>query len=411
MPKRTWNILLIIGFSVYLLFSLLTIHKYGNVYQWDFKKDYYAAKVQAAGLDFYDAPYLRHMAGSQVDQYYIYTPPSIWFFRLFALFSFKIAYTLVLVLKILILVGLVWLWKKEFRLGPLNPGFFIFLFFAFHYALMTDILAGNVALFELAGLWVAFFLFLRRRYILFSLIVVLISLFKIMPLFFLVLLLFSKARRRLLLATAAGMSFLLIQGFSYLLNPSLYRSFVTALSGSGTFEWGGQNLSLLSLLKAGLGMTGWTSASVLAMVLYLAAIAAISIITFRTYLQRRISWGEDSERILILLACLVFCLICPRMKDYSYIIVLLPGYIALRTLSRDKGYAFLFLLLVLDTPDSIAALSFRSIADLFWTYYPLILAMAIWLLFVGRSHAREKTESNMFPFSSVERQRRSTFLE
>ncbi|MDD8025190.1 MAG: glycosyltransferase 87 family protein [Acidobacteriota bacterium] len=386
--KYGFKALLALAFAAYLAASLLTIHKYGNVYQWDFKKDYYAARVQAEGLDFYDAPYLRHMAGSPVEQFYIYTPPSIWFYRLFTLFSFKNAYTLVLILKLLTLLGLVLLWQKEFRLGPLDPGFFIFLFFAFHYALTADFLSGNFALFEQAGLWAAFAFFLRKRYILFSLLIVLVSLFKILPLFFLVLLLFSKARRRFLLAASAGASFLLVQGLSYLLNPGLYRSFLHTLTGPGSNEWGNRNLSLVSFLKTVLdrmaGVIGRPLPAALAQILFAAAALAIVLISLRAYLRRRAAWGADADRMLVFLACLVFCLISPRTKDYSYLIVLLPGYVALRTRARDKGIVFLFLLLILDTPDSISALGLRPVAEYFWTYYPLFLTGLTWILYVGK---------------------------
>jgi len=274
-------------------------------------------------------------------------------------------------------------------LGPIDPFFVVFLFFAFHYALTADFLSGNVSLFEMAGLWAAFAFFLRKRYIWFSLLVILASLFKIFPLFFLSLLLFSKARRRLLLAAAAGASWLLIQGLSFLWNPQMFHSFLATIKRFGGLEWGAKNLSLISLIKSGLDLAAkaFGTPSVpraLAPALFLAAAAALVVISIRTWRRRRQAWGGDADRMLVFLACLVFTLLCPRRTASSLCLALLPGYGAVRTVGRDKGAVRLFILLILDTPDSISALGLRPLAEMLWVYSPLLQTVLVWALYVAR---------------------------
>ena len=105
---KTAKRILVVLLALYVLWTAWQIIKGSDRYQWDFKKDYYAAKVQAAGLNFYDKPYLRHFAGSPVNQFYGYLPISIWFFRIFTLFSYPVAFVLNLAFMALLLAGAFW---------------------------------------------------------------------------------------------------------------------------------------------------------------------------------------------------------------------------------------------------------------------------------------------------------------
>lgn len=404
---RLFKTILAVVLTIYLGSILVSIYKHCNVLQWDFKTHYYAAEVDEAGLNFYDRPYLHHFARSPVTQYYSYPPVSIWFFRFFSLFKYRTAYTLFLVLKCFVLLSLVILWQKEFLQAKGGVFFYVFLVFAFNGALYIDIVAGNISLFEQFGLWFAFFFFLRQKYTIFCLLVLLASIFKVVPIFFLIVLLFSQEKKKYLYFLGSAAVFLLVHLISYLMNPFLFGEFVRVFSNMLREKRGITNPSTYVFLnsvinrlnqKMGLNLPP----AILPAVFLLVAIGII-FISWKAYLRIKQMPDANRGRLLIFLTCLVYALLIPRFKDYSYTLLLVPAYFILMNLTEKKGTVFLFILMILTMPTHANPPGIEVISEFFWNFYPLVLAYLVWILFLrGIYDSTEKP---------IPASRRSGFIE
>jgi len=382
LPKRILAAILLI----YFIFIIIKINKYCNLYQWDFKKDYYAAKVHEAGLNFYDQSYLRHFARSPVDQYYAYTPISIWFFRLFALFNYRTSYTILLILKCFILLGLVYLWKKEFLHKEMDVAFYVFFLLAFNGALYVDLLSGNVSLIEQFGLWLAFYFFLKKKLVAFCLSIVLISVFKVVPLFFLLLLFLSKEKKKHVYFLGSIATFLILQLVSHLMNPLLLKDFLRVFSGLLSEKRGITNSSTYVFLNQIFEWTtqkmGITLPRAILLMVFLAIVAGVIFLSWQAYTRLKEMSGQEKEKILIFLTCLAYALIIPRFKDYSYTLLIVPAYFALKRFAREKGSMLFFVLMILTIPENANPPGFQVISKFAWNFYPLALAYAIWILYL-----------------------------
>lgn len=383
--------------KVHLLFPVLLALYFGallaeiytkcNVYQWDFKTHYYAAEVAEAGLNFYDRPLLRHFARSQVQQYYSYPPYSIWFYRIFSLFNFRTGYTLFLLIKCLALGGLVILWRKEFL--PVRGGvfFFAFILFAFNGALIVDFETGNISLLEQFLLWWAFFFFLKRKPLPFCALVLLASTFKIIPLFFLILLPLSSMKRKYWHFMGASAAWVLLQGVSYLTDPMLFGEFLKIFRGM-VKEWRGitnpSTYVLLNNIAAGLRKaSGITLPPIVLPVVFGMIVSVILWISWVAYRRLGSLSEAQRDRLLIFLACLVYALILPRFKDYSYTLLLVPAFYCLIELTSKKGPAFFFVLILLTIPGHANPPGLEVVSRFLWDFYPLFLAYLTWVLFLN----------------------------
>ncbi len=380
------HLLFLMLLALYFGALLAEIYKKCNVYQWDFKTHYYAAEVAEAGLDFYDRPLLRRFARSPVQQYYSYPPLSIWFYRIFSLFNFRTGYTLFLLIKCLALAGLVMLWQKTFLPERGRVFFFAFILFAFNGALIVDFTAGNISLLEQFLLWCAFFFFLKRKPFPFCVLVLLAATFKIIPLFFLILLPLSSMKRKYLYFLGAFAAWGFLQGVSYLMDPLLFGEFLKIFRGM-VKEWRGitnpSTYVLLNNIAAGLReKTGITLPPIVLPVIFGMIVSVILMISWAAYRRLRSRPEAQRDRLLIFLACLVYALILPRFKDYSYTLLLVPAFYCLIELTSQKGPAFFFMLMVLTIPGHANAPGSEVASRFLWNFYPLFLAYLIWALFL-----------------------------
>jgi len=371
--------------AAYFMAFIGKILKNRDVYQWDFKAHYYAAEMHEKGLNFYDRAYLRHIAKSPVAQYYCYPPLAIWFYRLFSRFDYHAAYNIFLFMKCFMLVGLVLLWQKEFLQKNAGPAFLAFVLFAFNGALFTDFFAGNVSLVEQCGLWLAFFFFLRRKYPVFCVLILLTSMIKVVPLFFLILLPLSRAKRKYAYFLGSAAVWVFIQAASYLTNPTLYKGFLGYFRRMPNLEWKGiTNPATYAFINKVLNVFGKagdsTPAPFLLPALFAMVAIAVCAVSWKAY--RRLQRIPENRRdlLLVFLVCLVFALLVPRFKDYSYLLLLAPAYYALTNIGSDKGGVFLFFLMILTIPGHANPPGLEAVSRFLWDFYPLALAYLTWIL-------------------------------
>jgi len=390
-PRRLLHIWALVGFSLYaafLFFSIIRGIDHGS--QWDFKSHYCAAQVHKLGLNFYDEPYLRHYCSPDASQYYSYTPLSIWFFRFFNLFPFSTAFYLFLALKALALAALFVIWTRIFLEKEADPGFFVFSLLAFNGALFLDLRAGNVSLFEQLGLWLGFFFLLRKKPALFGLCVVLVATFKVVPLIFLALLLVVKEKKKALYFGGSLLVFAALQGLSFALNPFLGKEFFRVFFSMLRETRGITNPSSFLWLQevvdsSSLSVFGRQAPNLLIFGLWAAVSGLIVFLTWKALSRIRRNPGGDSDKAVIFLFCLAYALLMPRFKDYSYILLLVPAYFALKKYAAGLGRVFLFVLAGLSVAENTSLPGFEVVFRHFWNYFPLFTGAVFWALYLRRA--------------------------
>jgi len=368
--------------SVYSAFLLWDIFVHRESKQWDFQTYYYAAKAHASDLNPYALINLSEVAHKKIRLRFLYPPVTLWFFRLFALFDYTTAYILYFLFKCFLLLGLVFLWAKVFLSHERDWVFYFFLLFAFNSALYVDLVAGNISLLEQFFIWLAFFFFLKKRFSLFCLCLLGAALFKTTPIVFLALLFFLPGKKKYVYA-AAALSVFGAANLIFYRTDSLFAAylFYARRKGPGIFSHStlGFFLDLFGYFKE---KEVISVPQALPSLLFYATIAVVLGVTF--FRLKRIRFGRKLEdpRILIFLVCVIYVLVLPRFKDYSYVLMIVPAYYVIkRFVSEGSVYPWI-LIFFLSTPIHVNLPGFNGFFTFFWNYYPLFLAFVVWILYL-----------------------------
>jgi len=393
-----FKLVILVLLCLYSLFLLLNIATGINQrFQWDFKTYYCAAHVAGLGLNYYDPAYLRHFCSMDVQQYYNYTPLTIWFFRFFNLFDYPTAYLLYFLLKVVALAGLLFVWKKLFLEKEGDLGFFVFALLAFNNALYVDLLAGNISLFEQLALWLAFFFLLRRRLFLFGLCLVVIANFKVVPLAFLILLLFLEDKKKFIYFFGWLGAFAGLQVVSYVFSPFLYKEFLrvffsmlretSGILNPSAFVW------LQNLLRSYYPkVMGTLPPPALVYSVFALVAAAIIWLSGRAVFRLRRRESPEAAKIIVFLSCVAYALLMPRFKDYSYVLLLVPAYFALKKMVGGLGRILFFALMILSVPEHVNLPGFKEIFEQVWYIFPLWAAATVWILYLRYANSSGGTQ-------------------
>jgi hypothetical protein len=211
--------------------------------------------------------------------------------------------------------------------------FCLFLVLALGGALFADLRSGNVGLLEVALLWGGFASLLSGRIIRACALIVLGACFRFMPIVFLGLLPFYSHRWPTLVAILGIAAFVGIQ-----LSPcaSLGIPFGTFIHYAGLLsgEPGPSNPSSLCLCRDLVWLVqGWLKHPPPAWAPE--AVWGVFVVIV-LLVSARAGWGlahrADGQRDtrLIILACLTYGLVVPRLKDFGFVVLLVPTYLALR---------------------------------------------------------------------------------
>ena len=371
---------------LYFTFIVVVIFKYSHTYQWDFRSSYYAAKIFASGQNPYDANIVSK-AAQPLPQLYTYPPVTLYFYRIFSSFEYKTAYYVFLFLKCIALMGLLYLWRKKYfeRSQEIPEAFFyIFCLLAFSSAVKLDMNAGNINLFEQCMLWLGFSYYLKRRFFLFTIIILVAASFKILPALFLLLLCLSDDKNNILYLSIASILFLFYLLINYLVAPHLFIGFLkNALAVCN--ERGIINASTFNFVKdLAIVLQDKTGFILSNEVIWLSYFSIITIIVFSTcYAYRRLFTKKiiEKEKMELFLFCLIYALILPRFKDYAYVLLLIPTDYILKKKNFIKVYPVLFVLTVFPSYQFLL-LTNTGVSALLHQYYSLILAYGVWSLYL-----------------------------
>jgi hypothetical protein len=274
------------------------------------------------------------------------------------------------------LASLVVLWRRHFERLEANWLTILYFVLAFNGALYTDLKAGNVSLFEQLGLWLAFAALLKGQYARFCLCVILVAQFKLTPLFFAVLLLFVPLRPQWKWLALCVAGFGAVFSLNYLLQPELLGQFFK--SASGLDEGNASTLSLMRDVLDRARGAGFAARSHLDELAFLGLAGVTALYSLAVAVRYRALAARD-PKLLIYFACALFTVISPRMKVYSYILLLIPALHLLRRLpARTVLPAASLLAVAVLFPQSGTLLLGATPFDILYHFLPLAAAFLVW---------------------------------
>ena len=396
MAKKIAKIVGPVLLLAYFLTLVLHISAQSDQYQWDFRTHRKAAEIFAAGSDPYDSHVLFRQKGA--DFLYTYPPFTLFFYALFNQTDYDTAFHIFLLVKCVLLLGLVIFWRWAF-LGPEGDAlFFLFCLLVFNSAVFADLIAGNINLVEQILLWMAFFFYLKHRPVLFCAFVLLAASFKMTPIFFVVLVLTSDHSKKFHYFGGAVAIFLVYLFVQYLIYPEMFIGFVrnalTVVGESGavgpsTEKFVNEIFALLSQL------IGPVSPAVISAVVIALAALVVYLSAKAYFLLNPVpSDHPDREKMILFLLCLVYALIHPRLKDYAYMLLIVPSYYIMKTTRVNKAFGFIFVLSILAAPHLLLP-GFDILSALAWRYFPLMIAYTIWGLYLYEIFSLAKNEASL----------------
>jgi hypothetical protein len=250
-----------------------------------------------------------------------------------------------------------------------------------------------VALIEQLLIWIAFLCYIRGRLIFFCAFIVCAAVFKLTPILFLVLLIFAETRGRMTYLFASLGGFLIIQAFSWLINPTLFNSFLT--NASRMEESGLTNPSTFSFLRdlytLPLQWSGGTVPQSLVLILAVTIALVLVIVVFRLSARVQKSSLPDKQLVIVFLNCLLYTLTLPRFKSYSFTLLLLPTYYLIK---RVEGISMRRMLMIVALFGTFALPFWKDVFILIWTYSPLVLAAGVLWLYLEWLSPLEELQQN-----------------
>jgi len=342
-------------------------------YQWDLHAYYGSVKSYAEGGE----PY------AHAEFTYVYPPPTMFLFQWMAWISFKTIRNVFTIINAIVLVGLIYLWAEKILKCRNDPFFYIFCFGAYNTSILIALRSGNIELIINGILWLGFYFYLKGKTGLFCISTLAASMFKINLIALLVLLLFINDKRRGSYIMLSGLLFLAYLLSAYAMSPHLFSGYLDNIHEKAFgSERGAINPSTLEFVKdITVRLDKWTglfhteSSRILA---YLAVAAATIILSLYAYLRFSRRTRGDNRMLVLFFICIVYAIISPRFKDYSYMLIIPPTYYFI---AQKKEYMNIAtILLVLTFPPVSSGLATSTLLDGLGVYFPLFLAYSVWLM-------------------------------
>jgi hypothetical protein len=291
--------------------------------QWDFRTYYFAAQAHSQGADPYDIEKLQALADREISLAYVYPPHTLYAFRPFLLFSFETAYQLFFLLKLAALAALIYIWYTRFLFDKRFAVVLCLLCaFAFRETIIRDLYAGNVSVFEQLMLWAAAFCFVEKKPLAYCLLIGITALFKFTFVILLFAVLLDRDRKAVPSFIAVGAAFTAVTLVSFLSNPALFEGFVANVAALNEgIPINQASLALIrDILRFVSEITGGEFVR-LDSAFHIAFVLFLLIFSFRSVSGYDF---RNNRADFIILCFFLYALIMPRMKDYSYILLVIP---------------------------------------------------------------------------------------
>ena len=345
-----------------------------NNYQWDLHMFLGSATDFMQGI----SPY----RGKGLSFYH--PPLTLYLYGLVAQLPFVLAYELWLALKIAALGALFLIWNRHFLKLDFAWATVLYFILAYNGAIYSDLVSGNVSLFEQLGLWFGFAALLQGRYALFCLCVILVAQFKLTPIFFSVLLLFVPKRPQWQWFAVCAAGFVAVFLLNLVFQPALLKDFFTVAAVLD--ERGVQSPGTLAFIRDVFDRIGgptFSEGTRADEAVFVIIALAIGVFSLAAVLHHRRANAEPDSKLIVYFACLAYALAVPRMKSYSYILLLIPTLALIRLWPRHMLVpAACAALTALDVfPLGGSLLPFRSLSQLLYEYMSPAAALVAWIGF------------------------------
>jgi hypothetical protein len=358
---------------------------FSPVGQWDFETYYYALKVRDAGGNPWDMAEVVKAAGGTA-HYFIFPPHTLAFFRLFAFDDVQTAKDAYLVARLLCVAGLLTLWAACFVRAGARGWFLAFAALGFNATICRDLVVGNVSILEQVPIWLGLWALLRGRPGCFCALIIVAAQFKLLPAVLLLLLLVTKSPRKWEYLFASVLACGLVAAGVYWWDPQGARIFLNLSLHVGTMEPGGViHPSAFALIQEvaerlvqAWAVCGHLPPKTLGNWAYLFYAAAVLVV------YGCAAWRGMDVRRAVFTGILTYVLLAPRMKDYSYIIALVPTFELIRESLTSRTSERLLAL----TVGAVVLLTLPGLEPL-WQYRPLLLAAWAWVIGVGMQEGHD----------------------
>ena len=371
--QKTAHDKLLQAFALLVAFGLMALVAIRwNSYQWDFQMFYGSATDFLQGT----SPY----RGKGLSFYH--PPLTLYLYELFAHLPRNLAYELWLALKIAALSALFLIWNRHFLKLDLAWTTVVYFILAYNATIYADLVSGNISIFEQLGLWIGFAALLQGGYALFSLCVVLVAQFKLTPIFFAVLLLLAPKRPQWLWFAVCVVGFVAVFLLNLLFQPALLHDFFTAAAALD--ERGANAPGTLALIRDvfdRIGGPGFSERTHVDEAIFVIAALAVGVSSLAVVVRHRSANAEPNSKLIVYFACLAYALAVPRMKTYSYILLLIPTLALIYILPRRALVPAACAALVALVVFPLDSLPFRSLSQLLYEYMPLAAALGTWVGF------------------------------
>ena len=381
MLKKIIEIAATILLLAYFITLILHVSSHDDQYLWDFRSHRGSGKILASGSNPYDADALSPM--SRTKFLYTYPPATLFLYRLFAIPEYKTAVHIFLIAKCILLVGLVYFWQRVFLKQDGSIMFYVFCLLAFNSAVFLDMIAGNINLIQQALLWLGFSFYIRGRYKLFCLFILIAASFKMTPIFFLILLLLPDDKNKYKYFFGAGAVFLGYLLFQYLVVPDFFTGFIkNALIVVG--EPGGvvpsTNKLIAGIFEIVSNITGMTIPPAFQPTIFIIIASVVVFFSYKACLRLKQAQLDNRAMLEVFMVCLVYALIHPRFKDYGYILLIVPSFYVIKNIHYSKLTPFLFILFIMSNRMMLPIVS--SLYDIVWAFFPLMVAYCVWGIYL-----------------------------
>ncbi len=367
--EKKYNLPALLEWLVIIALSLYGIRFLTRMpadFQWDFRIYYDSARTFLAG----ETPYDTHPG---VSWEYTYLPMSLWVFVPFASLQYETARVIWIILQATAIVVLIFLWRTQFLREEGDWLFYIFCLFAYNATLYINIRSGNVALMEQPFLWLAFLFFLKRRYALFCLFLIIASIFKGLPLFFLLLLWLTDSKQKRFYFFGALAVFAVVLGLNYALAPKLMTGFIENALGHTGFSSTSNRYLIESAFNVLQSWTGMNAPQLIRQNAFWAIAAAI--ILAALWVSTKLKLVEDKEKVGMFFSCMTYALIIPNLGDYAYMLFIVPAYYIFKRTKHLSIFIPLFILASLSPGNKVLATEV-------WNYYAVLVAWGVWIVYV-----------------------------
>jgi hypothetical protein len=357
--------------------------------QWDFKTYYYASIAYFAGNSPYQIENLQSPSIKKIELPFVYPPLACYFFRPLTLLPYWLAYQFWLWIKVLVCIYLIWLWRRAFCPRESLALFTLVASLAYISALYRDLAAGNVSVIEQAILWTGFYWFLRGNRCRFAVAIAAASVFKITFVFFLLALLVSSVKKNIpafILGVGLTATYL---AANWIVSPDIFAEFLYTVAGIKELgrSFNHSTLALLGeswqLLSGDNGLENTSGTIIFG--IYLIIASAVLFLTIKFLIRVGRDKSDDLPTLTLYALSFAYALIMPRMKNYTFVLLIVPSLYVMTSCVRRQLATLLTLFLILPLIRFSDPLKFP--APYFW-FHSWIVAAALWIaLLLWRSYS------------------------